>query len=268
MKLKTIASLVMAGVAIALALSLSVFLIQVFFKDPISRIVISLFTTSIFLLCRFLIYIFIIGGLLMVLMIHWVGWENVKFKLKQMHYRSALVAKDYYKETKRVKYDKFMGAMARHEQRGMEAEGPPLDVPLPVAETAGSAHPTGSEITYVDGKINGILRQYHDNGSLESEIGYEDGRYHGFYRTYYPDGRMHNEKTYRNGKLNGVFKAWDEDGSLFFEINYKDDKQHGPDRIYYRTGILQFEDTYVEGKRTVRKTYDEGGKLKFVQNYR
>ena len=54
---------------------------------------------------------------------------------------------------------------------------------------------------------------------------------------------------------------------MFFEIEYKDGKQHGLDKIYYRTGVLQFEDTYVEGKKSRRKTFDQGGKVKFIQDY-
>jgi len=188
--------------------------------------------------------------------------------LKQLHYRSALMAKDYYKETKRVKYENYMGTMSRFEDRqALDASGPGPEVQLDGGAPRAGEISQGSDVTYIDGKINGTVRQYHDGGALASEVGYEDGVCHGYYRTYYPDGKLHNEKLYQHGKLNGIFKAWDEDGSLFFEIAYKNDKQHGPDRSYYRNGILQYEDIYENGKKVVRKTYDSTGKLKFVQNY-
>jgi len=268
MKIIFLLKLIGTALLIAVLVTLGTLVIQHFFGDPITDLVISLLSTSLIVLCRFLIYVFVIGGILMVLLIHWVGWDNVKFKMKRMHYRSALIAKDYYKAHKRVKYDKVMGAMARFQSRRMDADGlkfteKSIDMPLPVAPEG----QPGSEVTYEDGKMSGIVRAYHPNGTLESEVSYKDGQYHGVYKTYYADGRLHNERYYKNGKLDGVFKAWDEDGSLFFEIHYRGNKQHGPDKIFYRSGMLEFEDTYVDGKRIQRKTYDEGGKLKFIQNY-
>ncbi len=253
------------GVLIALIILLGVFLIQYFFPRQISRLVIKILTTSILLLGRLMVLTFIIGGLLMAILIHWVGWETVKFKINQMRYRSALMAKDYYKEVKKVCYGDFVVPSKSPQAQKLVLDGPDADVALS-GKAGGKEHP-GSEITYIDGKINGIMRTYHRNGNLESEISYRDGQQHGFCRTYYPDGHMHNEKYFVDGKMNGAFKAWDQDGSLFFEIHYKDNKQHGPDKSYHRNGMLEYEDIYVNGKRTVRKTYDQTGKLKFVQNY-
>jgi len=255
------------GVLWAMVILLAVFLIQYFFPKQVSYMVIKVLTTSILFLGRLMIMTFIIGGIIMALLIHWVGWETVKFKIKQMRYRSALIAKDYYKETKRVNYEQFMGTAQKSDGRRLEVGGPELEGTLVDSAQANERMLQGSEITYVDGKLNGIMRHYDPEGNLESEICYQDGQYHGYYRTYYPDGHMHNEKFYKQGKMDGTFKAWDEDGSLFFEIHYKDNKQHGPDKSFHRNGMLQYEDIYVNGKKTVRKTYDQAGRLKFVQNY-
>jgi len=255
------------GIIFALAILLVMFLIQFFFPKQISDLIIKIMTTSILLLGRLLVLTFIIGGILMAVLIHWVGWETVKFKIKQMRYRSALIAKDYYKEVKRVRYEKFMRSAKQSESQKLVVGGPEVEVALDDSGMAAKKIPQGSHATYINGKINGIVRQYHPNGNLESEICYFDGEYHGSYRTFYPDGHMHNEKFFKNGMLDGIFKAWDEDGSLFFEIHYKDNLQHGPDKSYHRNGMLEYEDIYVNGKRTVRKTYDQTGKLKFVQNF-
>jgi len=71
------------------------------------------------------------------------------------------------------------------------------------------------------------------------------------------------ERHYQDGLLNGIFKAYDEFGIPYFEIVYKNGVKHGVENGYYKSGAIEYEEIYENGKRISRKTFDEGGELKF-----
>jgi antitoxin component YwqK of YwqJK toxin-antitoxin module len=56
------------------------------------------------------------------------------------------------------------------------------------------------ERTYQFGKLNGMLRLYHDNGKLMEESPYENGVREGIAKWYNTDGEVTIEYLYRNGE--------------------------------------------------------------------
>ena len=220
-------------------------------------------------LLNLLLFIFVTCSLILIGIIYWLAWDNKKLKSKVANYVSKLVCKDYYQEQKRVRYDQYVASQGGDGSRKLDVgteffegqvhervKGPDLGV--------GKVEEEG---IYLDGKFTGMRRVCFANGQKKEEMFLRNGLVHGTMRTYYEDGRLHHEKNFKDGKLNGVYKSFDEDGAPFFEITYMNDKQHGLDRTFYRNGRLQYEDTYLNGSRVHRKTFDEGGSLKFEQDY-
>ncbi|MCK5215377.1 MAG: hypothetical protein KAR05_08500 [Candidatus Omnitrophica bacterium] len=214
-----------------------------------------------------LFYVFLSCSLILVVIVYWVGWEYVRYKIQTTFYRSKLVAKDYYKQDKKVDFETFVsGAVAEQGQQKLEIDN---DLTSGRNNTPDMKDPGVSVVgDQVEADIvTGVYRELYKNGQLKLERSYKDGKLDGFFRTYYEDGRLHQEKNFVNGELNGPYMAYDEDGSIFFEINYKDNVQHGKDIAYFKNGNIQYEDTYIQGKRVNRKTYSESGELKFDQDF-
>ena len=213
--------------------------------------------------------VFIIGGVLLVSAFQWADHENTRFRTKQEAYRSMLVCKDYYRSIRRVRVDQ---AVVQVPESGLQK----LDIDHNLKDSSlvtlgGSLIAKEARQTAVlfdeNGRLSGIFKTYFTNGNILAEISYRNGMLNGRCVMYYPNGFLHNEKHFMNGKLDGVFRAWDESGSLFFEISYKDDIQHGPDRTYRKNGVVEYEDIYDWGKIVQRKTFDDMGRFKYVQNY-
>lgn len=219
------------------------------------------------LLCYFLFYIFLFCGLILIAIVYWVGWDNLRFRFKQRQYRSSLVVHDYYKGRRRLKYDHVIGSLDQYGERKLDLTGKEGEERALSSLDSGGVGVAAGNIAFKDGKLEGIFVSYYENGKIESEVSYRDGHLDGPFKAYYGDGRIHVDKFYRDGKLENVFKAWDEDGSVFFEIEYKDGKQHGFDKTYYRSGVLQHMENYKEGRLLNRKTYDESGNLKYEESF-
>jgi len=214
-----------------------------------------------------MVYVFFICGLILLSIVYWLGWDNLRFKVKQMKYRSALMAKDYYKEDRRIHYDSFVGDINRFSDGKLDLSGKEQEEGKLANLDNDQRAALSQVIAFKDGKLEGTFRSYFVNGKIESEVTYREGKLNGPYRTFYPDGRLRAERFYNEGKINGIFRAFDEDGSIFFEISYYDGKQNGPDKTFYRSGVLQYLDIYKDGKRLHRKTYDEQGNLRFEQDF-
>ena len=53
----------------------------------------------------------------------------------------------------------------------------------------------------VNGKAEGLLRVWHENGQLWMEGNYVNGKKNGLHREWHENGRLLSEKNYVNGEL-------------------------------------------------------------------
>jgi antitoxin component YwqK of YwqJK toxin-antitoxin module len=56
---------------------------------------------------------------------------------------------------------------------------------------------------------------------MKSEMTYVDGKIHGIYREWYLDGQIKIYCNYVYGEKHGNYKEWNPDGTLKFECNYE-----------------------------------------------
>ena len=90
-------------------------------------------------------------------------------------------------------------------------------------------------MNFVNGKLEGLQREYYSNGQLQSEI------------------------KYINGKVDAVIGYYERSDHPKREKNYVDGKLEGWQRDYYHNGQLKSETNYVEGEPSEEKTYYSDG---------
>ena len=78
----------------------------------------------------------------------------------------------------------------------------------------------GDEETPYTGNFTGI----HKNGQLRTEGSFVNGRRNGLLRNWYEDGQLKSEGTFVNGKQNGLFRKWDKNGQLTSEKTFVNGK--------------------------------------------
>ena len=233
------------------------------------------------MLVNMLWYFFISCCLALTFLLVMLDWDNKRLKPYVSKYKSAVVAKDYYKDVKGIDYYRAIRTLLGRSYRlgeTDEEEKPknfqqrirktlrryrPLEDAVKAVMTGKFVEPTPEEPTFTDG----VHKTYYPNDKVETEATYVDGKRDGVYRIYYDDGRVNVEKNYKKGILHGPYKAYDEYGTLYFEMNYKEGKKDGIENTYYHNGVLQFKDIYREGVLINRKTYDDVGELKFDYTY-
>ncbi len=89
-----------------------------------------------------------------------------------------------------------------------------------------------SEENYINGKLNGILKNYYANGNLTEETFYKNGQKNGLSKIYTEKGILIEEVLYENGKLNGAAKYFDLKGNLKEKGMYKDGAREGKWEFY------------------------------------
>jgi uncharacterized protein with FMN-binding domain len=80
------------------------------------------------------------------------------------------------------------------------------------------------EANYKDGKVDGLLVQWHENGQKRSEANYKDGKRDGRQVSWHENGQKRSEGNYKDGKLDGLWLIWHENGQKKGEANWKDEK--------------------------------------------
>lgn len=110
-----------------------------------------------------------------------------------------------------------------------------------------------------EGKLEGIRREYAEDGSIEKSyifkngtmigegIVTEKGEKNGYWKEYYDDGKLRAEGKYNKDKKTGNWKYYYRNGGTEQEGAYKDGKPEGPWRWYYETGELLREENYFNG---------------------
>ena len=113
-------------------------------------------------------------------------------------------------------------------------------------------------------------KNYYDNGILKSEFEKNDnGQLDGIYREYYENGQLKLECTYKNGQLEGIAKEYYKNNQLSCEYNFRDGKLDGLCKEYYESGKIKEEYYCKDGKfEGTYKKYYTNGKEKSEYNYK
>lgn len=123
------------------------------------------------------------------------------------------------------------------------------------------------DVTFVVNKTNktidGLIKEYYDNGKVRSAIPYKGNKIHGMRKEYYETGKLIVKIPYKYGVLNGVLKEYYQSGKLRFEIPFKNNTVDGIFKEYYSTGKLKLEVPFKNGRKDgIGKVYNSTGKEK------
>ena len=90
---------------------------------------------------------------------------------------------------------------------------------------------------------------YFSDGNIFSEEEYVDGKLDGVVKNYYRNGKLTEETYYKKGEKDGVSKIFTDSGIMIEEVNYVAGKLEGEGRYYDLKGSLKEKGMYKNGKR-------------------
>lgn len=141
------------------------------------------------------------------------------------------------------------------------------------------------EIPYEHDKIEGCLRTWNGDGSLESETNYHNDKRHGPTTIYWPSTSLKRiRREYLNGNLNGPFAHWNLNGMITMSGEFRNDELSGTFTKYHGDPgeTPQYRICFAEHKRASfvawwpRNAGEENeqnavlvsGQLRFISDYR
>jgi antitoxin component YwqK of YwqJK toxin-antitoxin module len=102
--------------------------------------------------------------------------------------------------------------------------------------------------SYKDGLRQGTWTQYYDDGkTVKIEQSYVDGKIEGPIKMFHENGKPRQHANYKGGLLSGKMEEWNEDGEKVAEATFKAGKLDGK-LTRWNTDGTTFEQTYVDGK--------------------
>ena len=78
----------------------------------------------------------------------------------------------------------------------------------------------------VDGRREGLMQRWDEQGNLREETEYSRGRKQGMVTYYYSDGQKEMVGFYILGERAGLWRGWHEDGTKSFQSQYRDGQLH------------------------------------------
>ena len=113
--------------------------------------------------------------------------------------------------------------------------------------------------------FTGIGMTMWNEKQITPEASFKSGRIDGSVRQFHENGKLQLQSYWKEGKGNGELKEYDENGQLLAEGIFKDGRMDGLWKKYYQSGQVQSETTYKNGMiEGVVREYDEKGKLRVV----
>lgn len=106
------------------------------------------------------------------------------------------------------------------------------------------------------------------NGAVSRRVQIVDGKKEGKMTDYYNDGKLMAERWFKNGMQEGNTTIWYPSGKIKEVQFYKEGKQFGGDTIWYENGRVQFTTFFENDKKEgyLRK-WDPDGKPVFEAKY-
>lgn len=134
-----------------------------------------------------------------------------------------------------------------------------------------SIYPSGkikAEWISVEGKKEGVYKEYFENGNLSKEYIFVQDKQEGRQLRYFNNGNIKEEMDMRKGRKQGEQKIFYESGELHKVITYKNNRRDGGALVYRKTGLLQRESNYKNGRLSgVRKDFWLNGQISTLAKY-
>jgi len=119
----------------------------------------------------------------------------------------------------------------------------------------------GSKLTriakYTNGRLQGIVIQYNENGRVWKNLSYQNGTLHGPYKVFFDlKSRIISDRGhYINGEREGVWTSYYRSSKIWKRSPYKKGQLHGSYVQYYRNGrvwkTLTYSTSKLQGKYTL-----------------
>lgn len=134
-----------------------------------------------------------------------------------------------------------------------------------------------TEINFIGQKQNRLVTWWHKINKSQKciEEHYKDGMLNGLVKEWNENGKKVKETNYKVGKKNGLTTWWHENGQKSKEINYKDGKQYGSEISWNENG-LELHRTYAsegmslqeiaDATKGMTKVYDKLEDITFYQD--
>lgn len=107
----------------------------------------------------------------------------------------------------------------------------------------------------------GITREFYSNGQLRGEINFENGKVNGELKKYFENGQIAEISNWKNDTLSGLAKYYYNNGGLYQECNYLNGKLNGEKIIYHENGIARVRLQYKNDLLwQVKANYDSLGR--------
>jgi antitoxin component YwqK of YwqJK toxin-antitoxin module len=118
-----------------------------------------------------------------------------------------------------------------------------------------------------DEMMDGMTREWYEDGALMSEGAYTSGLRDGLWKEYYPGGQLMSEAIFDRSKASGAVTVYHPNGNKrstgFYEVAGRRKKRTGHWTEWYVDGTMQSEGEYVSNKRQGRwREWHENGKIK------
>ena len=92
------------------------------------------------------------------------------------------------------------------------------------------------EETYLNGKLNGISKEFNRNGDTILFMNFRNDIREGIQREYFPDGKRSRILSYKNGVLDGTHITFNAEGKVEVSLSYKEGKKNGKQTYFYSNG--------------------------------
>jgi len=104
------------------------------------------------------------------------------------------------------------------------------------------------EVTFDNGKRNGLTTLFSPNGNQNAKISYKESLpWNGEWSSWYADGNKKESGFYEQGMKKSPWTSWFENGQKKREINYENNKKHGSYTEWNIKGKLVKDITYEQG---------------------
>jgi antitoxin component YwqK of YwqJK toxin-antitoxin module len=84
-----------------------------------------------------------------------------------------------------------------------------------------------AEIAFVNGKPEGKITRFYENGQVKETGYYLAGQKHGSWSAYNENGQLMSTAHFHNGNKDGEWLVWDTEGNLRYKLTYKNGEPVG-----------------------------------------